>query len=786
MPADEKSSLFSIELVVDSVGSVEVPCRLPVVAFRLLDLPTVVIHSASLQQVESLRQKMKLGSSHTRLQLLDIQDHHGNFMFGKGKSCLFKMNFNVLCRHLHATPLYLMLLDVWSSPAHLIGSTSIRLDAVADDLMKYREDNGDSSPGVSGGRGKFPVFNLMGSRVATVDVGYRMYSLGPALATHLQVARDERGTISETGEATSPTRERGMHAVSVQVDDKMVGCAIPADEVTDVEQGIKRHSSGRTNKSQRLEQLHANHTTNGKVEEQVYIMNTVCPPPLFYNSEAANVAPPSQHDTESIENSDEDTINCSDSPVDESQVSYAESGIEEDHWRNVVASEPNNFPLQATSMQRVAQEVNTDLLSNSEIDERGSHDDRNQEEIAPPSGHSQFSLLFGLLYELSQLLGNQDIPARTQRQTTSQAENSQIRGQTQSNLHELASVVYQHLAIQHRTQGLSEARSLMRKKKTAAAVNKQPHSLVDTRTKGLCPRAFATSSPPQPYRNLSYFARFPKKPNSTPHARTEIPFSKPRHRHSEMITKHQGGRKRESLKSKKKSDNNVKKLQASQPHENTMSKTESEGELSENISKGSGSVHQNANSIQVHLPDVTCDDDIVTEGLPDAQDNDENTVQLGEKLDILSHTEQQHFAASAAHEENQLLRVEDLKIHSLSLLSASEQSQQQQQPQQQLGSKERSQESDEQSDVYSEQFEDESHNTSVASSHFSHSTSQSKTASSKRSSRNSQHRTNSSRSSSSSSSSSTRNSRSSRDSAMPRIASMTNLKAIESNLGYTI
>lgn len=804
MPADEKTSLFSIELIVDSVRSVVVPCRLPIIAFRLLDLPTVVIRSLSPHQLDSLRQRVQTDTSRMPLQLRELQDHHGNFVFQKGKSCLFKMDFNVLCRHLHSTPLYLMLLDVWSSPAQLLGSTSIRLNAVADELMKCREENGVTSPSASGGRGVFAVFNLMGSRVATVELGYRMYSLGPALATHLQIQRDKSGEATRLNGRTVGDGERirqgDVQTVSIQTGDEMVSSAVTAHSVADVREDMTRLSTkSRANKT---ETEHVDHPDSickdGRTEEgeEVYITNTVCPPPLFYNSEAIDPLLPCHSHTDRTENEDGDTTSDADSEIEEEL--QEESG-ETEHWRNIVASEPNNYPL-TTTQTKVEQVKMTEGLISPEGSEIATHKDSQSDRQAPGRCHTEFSLLAGLVSEISQLLSNQSIALRPTVQSA-HSESSR-RGEMKEkdvDLQELASLVYQRLANQHGSRGPRPSPKTLYKKsrKSTADTARQPY-VEETNSDHLCPRSSRAHSPPRPYHNLTYFARFPKKPRPIPLARTEIPFSKPRHRHRAAETINKGHvRQDEPLRRRR----NVETARVQQDVQEVPEEESRDGRLRGDVHvsecgsgvMSGGSGEQSRMSIEIRLPDVTVGDEMATEELNVTME-EEATLKPAVEAAAISRIDNEE--TPTLDDRNQSLHIEDLRMNSLSPLDSPQLSEE-------TVANEKPWESDRESDTYSEQFEDESMGeASTTSSQRSQNASHSRrTASSRSSSRGHRRSTSSSRrtasiksssrsgrqsTSSSTSSNSFSRARESRDSAMPRVHSMTNLKPIESNLGYTI
>lgn len=757
-------SLFSIELAVDKVKSVLVPCRLPVVAFRLLDFPTVVIHCVSLQR------QATIGSSDGPPDLGGLTDHYGNFVFQKGKSCLFKMDFNMFCRHLRATPLYLMLLDVWNRPAQLIGSSSVRLNSVGEELMKCKEEYGICSPSSSGGRGQFEIFNLMGNRVATIELAYRVDNLGPALAAHLKKQSGQVG-IKEEEKKNGIARESNMQTVSVQTTGNEIAFST----------SLADHFGNRSEDT-RMTQPKRNPTEtpkdfvndqDGQIED-VYITNTVCPPPLFYNSEAVDIPSSPQHITNSNEGTNEGTEDT-DEEDDLDKQGKEVSEDEEDHWKSVVESEANNYPL-LTIQKTVEQAKVGQQLTSPCSTEPATHGKSVTEQKTPLVDHPQFSLLTGLLSELSHLLGNQFIPQ------TPQVENRKSELQEgekkEDSLQDLASLVYQRLLRQHRNQ---HPQPSVKKSKKRMAVPTRPSCTVETHTDSICPRAIATHSPPRPYRNLTYFARFPRKPHPVSPFPVEIPFSKPRERAVRTTNKEVNKAQPVKIQQEK----GTKRIQQTDKKKLEM-KTKDSVEWDEVPMTGSGSavsavsVEQNSSkrSIEIRLPDITVNDEMETDEFPVSEEEEISQPHVEMAMPLQGEKQEPPSVHANNDDVNQSLHIEDLKIQSHSTAMSTDHSI----IEQESLSKQTARDSDHQSDVYSDQFEDESQKASSSGSDHSRSSKQTgNTTSTSRSS------TSSFKSSESSSSSSTSShvTKASRDSAIPTVHSMTNLKAIET-LGYTI
>ena len=164
---EECESLFSLEVIVESVENICVSCYKPAMAFRLLDFPTVVICPE--------RQGLATNEVSCEIQ--------------SGKSCLFKMSKEMLCERLQNTPLYIMLVDTSFEKTKLLASTTISLLSCFQNILANIENNGLDVPAVSGmSKGEFPMYNLMGSQVATVKLGYRMFSFGVGITGHVNLS----------------------------------------------------------------------------------------------------------------------------------------------------------------------------------------------------------------------------------------------------------------------------------------------------------------------------------------------------------------------------------------------------------------------------------------------------------------------------------------------------------------------------------------------------------------------------------------------------------------------
>ncbi|KAM6217490.1 microtubule-associated protein 10 [Rhynchocyon petersi] len=170
MAAKMLERLFSLELLVDwlrleagvltsPASAVEkeeevTPLR-PVVAFRLLDFPTLLVYPPS-SPVPKLRP--------------------GVIRFGRGKSCLFRLHPATLHRLLLRTPLSALVLQVppGCPPAapRLLGSCGVSLGAAVRKVLEPT-----ASARSQGHRGSYPLYSPGGERVGDIALGFRLTDL---------------------------------------------------------------------------------------------------------------------------------------------------------------------------------------------------------------------------------------------------------------------------------------------------------------------------------------------------------------------------------------------------------------------------------------------------------------------------------------------------------------------------------------------------------------------------------------------------------------------------------
>ena len=181
---DNLETLFSFELLVECIriekGS-KVSDELAV-GVRLLDFPTLLIYQPQ-QDSESTSQQGPDGRNQQR-----------EYTFNRGKSCFFKMNLSSLHTQLSNSPLYAMVLDVKEEIPKLVGTSLVSLATAMGRIRQDVTERGASASSSHGERGLVVLSNLMGDRIGSISLSYKLLSLGVNLLPHITDSRGLKGT----------------------------------------------------------------------------------------------------------------------------------------------------------------------------------------------------------------------------------------------------------------------------------------------------------------------------------------------------------------------------------------------------------------------------------------------------------------------------------------------------------------------------------------------------------------------------------------------------------------
>ncbi|XP_037676930.1 microtubule-associated protein 10 [Choloepus didactylus] len=319
MAAPLLQRLFSLELVVDWVrleaGILPPPVTAeeetetspplpssslcPAVAFRLLDFPTLLVYPPG-------------GPASS------APEHRpGVVSFGRGKSCLFRLQPDALHRLLLRIPLYTLLLHLppgRPTPApQILGNCSISLAAAVQKVLGPTD-----SCCSQGHRGSYPLRNLMGERIGDIALGYRLTDLGSGSLGLEQPVTFPRGgveglEVQKALEVNSQTsQEKQLHKPSLEAgprdaDRHLVGVKIPKKQKNFRE--IVFHSNAKSDNMGSVGDDKTNSVVtcsdassssrditplNQEVTELNIETNTFCPPPLYYTHLTPKKVPPAQ------------------------------------------------------------------------------------------------------------------------------------------------------------------------------------------------------------------------------------------------------------------------------------------------------------------------------------------------------------------------------------------------------------------------------------------------------------------------------------------------------------
>lgn len=279
MNNEDTETLFSFEVHVERIEELSARCRLPAVSFRLLDFPTLIIHHLSPSAAEKMRQKVEMKTVPIDALLSELKDGHNNFQMKKGKSCLLKVNLNDLHSHLQTVPMYVMLIDLWPTKPKLVGSTTVVLKDAINKIHREISRNGIAMPAFYREENTFSVYNLMGSVVAKVKLGYRLLSLGGALLAHVPRWSLRNRESDKENYKAKPTVD--AHDISSRVEKKKHPIEVPPKPHLSVNLTEKQNVHVQTDENKT--QNRNNNTAVTDTNDDFFVTNIVCPPPLYYN-----------------------------------------------------------------------------------------------------------------------------------------------------------------------------------------------------------------------------------------------------------------------------------------------------------------------------------------------------------------------------------------------------------------------------------------------------------------------------------------------------------------------
>ena len=179
----QMDELFSIEVFVRKIYSIDVDCYLPSLSFRLLDFPTQTINITDPERIVKIQDKIRENPNYVK-DLSKLKNSKGDIVFNKGKSCLFPLSFESAQAQLSEIPLYVVLTDNVEKSPKFLGSIGISLVKIMDKLKEEiaRDPKTICNDSL---RGSYPIKNLMGTRIAKLAVEVKLYFYGSNLVNHI-------------------------------------------------------------------------------------------------------------------------------------------------------------------------------------------------------------------------------------------------------------------------------------------------------------------------------------------------------------------------------------------------------------------------------------------------------------------------------------------------------------------------------------------------------------------------------------------------------------------------
>lgn len=200
-------SLVSIEVLISDVQiDLNIECHLPCIVFRLLDYPAVSIPYFDQWEIEEFHNLKKDYPNLSWRQLLsdqlyELRSANGKFNFKRGKSCLFKIYFETLYKHLLNVPLFILLTDQindnHTNKSNFIGSCNVKLNELIEILNQSIIKNGPDVPLVEQQTFYCTLFNLMGTKIGTCDIAVRLCHYGTTILTQLPMLNEETSAKTE-------------------------------------------------------------------------------------------------------------------------------------------------------------------------------------------------------------------------------------------------------------------------------------------------------------------------------------------------------------------------------------------------------------------------------------------------------------------------------------------------------------------------------------------------------------------------------------------------------------
>lgn len=330
--------LFSIEVFVRKLYSLDAPCHLPSLSFRLLDFPAQTIHITSSERIAKIQDKISVCPEYLS-ELGKLKNSNGDIVFNKGKSCLFPLSFESAQSQLSEIPLFIVLTDEVGKQPKYLGSIGISLVKLMDSL-RDKTKNDATSICNEALRGSYPIKNLMGSRVAKLAVEVKLFYYGKNLVHHIPALNKVAEKVHESPLGTSEHLVSDEAVISVMEDIVRIPSSDEA-AISVMEDIVQRPSSNDAEDA--TPELHTPESVDSDKDKDESDLN---PPPLFYQ------APLCRNET----SRDNEQMHESFKERDPSISTYKEASPKQKYYKSNEVSRvdkpPTNSPVKSSPSQQ--------------------------------------------------------------------------------------------------------------------------------------------------------------------------------------------------------------------------------------------------------------------------------------------------------------------------------------------------------------------------------------------------------------------------------------------------
>lgn len=231
------ADLFTLDIMIGYVLPVqdEPPCLIPTVTLKLLNFPSLTVHSLPPSEQEELKRKFHSESTS------GIRGSQNRMVFKKGKSCSFKLSKQDT-QKLYI-PLTIILNDAWYLPVKELARTCI-------DILVPHFKQGSVIPPINSSKQIYELSNPKGSNVAMIELSYKLKRVKTDVSTAVSICKTKPVFNKEKASNKEKWEKLGAKEISFPQDPLRI--------------------------------------TDDASFNKLYDKLTICPPPLLYSANSDN------------------------------------------------------------------------------------------------------------------------------------------------------------------------------------------------------------------------------------------------------------------------------------------------------------------------------------------------------------------------------------------------------------------------------------------------------------------------------------------------------------------